>query len=87
MAKSPAAKKTIAKDKGPKRALSSYMFFSTENRDRIMKANGFEPKQIGEIAKKIGEQWKSLSAKDKAPYEAKAKKDKERYENEKAKSK
>ena len=32
----------------------------------------------------LGEKWKELSAKDKEPYEAKARADKERYEREKA---
>ena len=32
-----------------------------------------------DITKKIAELWKELSAEDKAPYEEKAKKDKERY--------
>lgn len=32
----------------------------------------------------LGEKWKELSAKEKEPYEKKAKEDKERYEREKA---
>jgi len=32
----------------------------------------------------LGEKWKELSDKDKEPYEAKAKADKQRYEDEKA---
>jgi hypothetical protein len=38
----------------------------------------------GEVGKQLGEKWKELSAKDKEPYEKKAKTDKERYEREKA---
>ena len=38
----------------------------------------------GEVGKKLGEQWKSLSDKQKEPYDAKAKADKQRYEEEKA---
>lgn len=35
---------------------------------------------IGDIAKKLGEMWATQSAKDKAPYEAKAARLKEKYE-------
>lgn len=36
------------------------------------------------MGKILGEKWKELSDKEKKPYEEKAKKDKERYESEKA---
>lgn len=38
----------------------------------------------GEVGKILGEKWKGLSEKQKAPYEAKAAADKKRYEEEKA---
>lgn len=38
----------------------------------------------GEVGKMLGERWKELTDKDKEPYDAKAKADKERYEREKA---
>lgn len=85
MTASPKAKKTIAKDNKIKRPLSAYMFFSTENRDKVMKEFKFDKKQIGDIAKKLGEQWKKMSEKDKAPYNEKAKKAKAAYEVAKAK--
>jgi hypothetical protein len=85
MPASPKAKKTIAKDDKIKRPLSAYMFFSTENRDKVMKDFKFEKKQIGDIAKKLGEQWKKMTDKEKAPYEEKAKKAKAAYEAAKAK--
>jgi hypothetical protein len=85
MTASPKAKKTIAKDNKIKRPLSAYMFFSTENRDKVMKDFKFEKKQIGDIAKKLGEQWKKMSEKDKAPYNEKAKKAKAAYDAAKAK--
>jgi hypothetical protein len=85
MPASPKAKKTIAKDDKIKRPLSAYMFFSTENRDKVMKDFKFEKKQIGDIAKKLGEQWKKMSDKEKAPYEEKAKKAKAAYDAAKAK--
>lgn len=38
----------------------------------------------GQVGKVLGERWKALNAKQREPYEAKAKTDKERYESEKA---
>lgn len=38
----------------------------------------------GDVGKLLGERWKALSDKQKAPYEAKAAADKKRYEEEKA---
>jgi len=38
----------------------------------------------GQVGKVLGERWKALNAKQREPYEAKAKSDKERYESEKA---
>jgi hypothetical protein len=38
----------------------------------------------GEVGKMLGEKWKGLTEKQKAPYEAKAAADKKRYEEEKA---
>ena len=36
-----------------------------------------------DIISKMGSSWKTLSTEEKAPFEAKAKNDKERYDNEK----
>ena len=38
----------------------------------------------GQVGKLLGERWKALSEKQRAPYEAKAAADKKRYEDEKA---
>jgi hypothetical protein len=38
----------------------------------------------GEVGKLLGEKWKALSEKQRAPYDAKAATDKKRYEEEKA---
>jgi hypothetical protein len=38
----------------------------------------------GQVGKVLGERWKALSEKQRAPYEAKAAADKKRYEDEKA---
>lgn len=86
MAGSPKTKKTIAKDDKIKRPLSAYMIFSNENRDKIIKEFKFEKKQVADIAKKLGEQWKKMTDKDKVPYNEKAKKAKDAYEAAKAKA-
>lgn len=39
---------------------------------------------VGQVGKVLGEKWKALNPKQREPYEARAKTDKERYESEKA---
>ncbi|WPA98873.1 uncharacterized protein RHO25_003486 [Cercospora beticola] len=66
----------------PKRGLSAYMFFANDTRDKVRDENpGIK---FGEVGKILGERWKALNEKQKAPYEAKAAADKKRYEEEKA---
>jgi len=71
------------KDKNaPKRALSAYMFFSQDWRERIKTENpdaGF-----GEVGKLLGAKWKELDEEEKKPYIEQAAKDKTRAEEEKA---
>ena len=40
--------------------------------------------RVGEVGKMLGEKWKTLSEKQRTPYEAKAAADKKRYEEAKA---
>uniref|UniRef100_A0A3P9IM38 High mobility group box 2a n=1 Tax=Oryzias latipes TaxID=8090 RepID=A0A3P9IM38_ORYLA len=62
----------------PKRPPSAFFVFCSDHRPKIKEDNpGIS---IGDIAKKLGELWATQSAKDKAPYEAKAAKLKEKYE-------
>lgn len=87
MAGSPKVKKTVAKsDDKIKRPLSAYMIYSMENREKVMKDNKFEKKQIGDIAKKLGEGWKKMTEKDKVSYNDKAAKAKAAYLTLKAKA-
>ncbi|KAG6901932.1 hypothetical protein C0995_006454, partial [Termitomyces sp. Mi166 len=68
--------------KAPKRALSAYMFFSQDWRERIKAENpdaGF-----GEVGKLLGAKWKELDDEEKKPYLEQAAKDKTRAEEEKA---
>ncbi|KAI0772482.1 HMG-box [Trametes elegans] len=68
--------------KAPKRALSAYMFFSQDWRERIKSENpdaGF-----GEIGKLLGAKWKELDEAEKKPYLDQAVADKARAEQEKS---
>ncbi|KAJ8934564.1 hypothetical protein NQ318_017263 [Aromia moschata] len=67
-------------DNKPKRATSAFMLWLNENREEIKRDN--EGIKVTEIAKKGGEMWREL--KDKSEWEAKANKDKERYNKEMA---
>ncbi|EFY90852.1 hypothetical protein MHUMG1_06759 [Metarhizium humberi] len=70
------------KKRGPKRGLSAYMFFANEQRENVRAEN---PNiTFGQVGKVLGERWKALNDKQRAPYEAKAAADKKRYEDEKA---
>ncbi len=65
-----------------KRPQSSYFLFMNANRQAIKDKNpsiGF-----GDLTKKLTEQWKNLSAKEKAKYEKMAADDKQRYEDERS---
>jgi hypothetical protein len=73
------AKKDASK---PKRALSAYMFFVQDWRERIKAENpdaGF-----GDIGRLLGAKWKEMTDSEKKPYEAKALADKGRAAKEKA---
>ncbi|WPT14159.1 FACT complex subunit SSRP1 [Picochlorum sp. SENEW3] len=76
-------KKRKKKDKNaPKKALSAFMCFSNSVREKVKEDNpGIA---FTDVAKRIGEMWKELSDADKAPYEAMANEDKERYAKEMA---
>ncbi|KAJ8518696.1 hypothetical protein ONZ45_g4255 [Pleurotus djamor] len=68
--------------KAPKRALSAYMFFSQDWRERIKAENpdaGF-----GEVGKLLGAKWKEMDDDEKKPYVDQATRDKARAEEEKS---
>ncbi|KAF9264531.1 hypothetical protein L218DRAFT_958238 [Marasmius fiardii PR-910] len=67
--------------KAPKRALSAYMFFSQDWRERIKSEN--PDASFGEVGKLLGAKWKELDDDEKKPYIEQAAKDKERAEDEK----
>merc|ERR1712080_401873 len=69
-------------DDAPKKALSSFMLYSVDARERVKKEDP-DIKQT-DILKKIGAEWKSLSEGEKKKWEDKAKAEKVRYEKEMA---
>ena len=75
----PSSKKKAKKDpNAPKRPLSSYMIFAGEARASVVAEN--PGASIGEVGKALGARWKAFSAEEKAPFEAKAKEAKEKYQ-------
>ncbi|KAH7276793.1 hypothetical protein KP509_39G021900 [Ceratopteris richardii] len=76
-------KKKKKKDpNAPKRALSSFMYFSQAERERLKKTN--PGLAFMDVARVIGERWKKMTDEEKEPYEAYARRDKNRYATEKA---
>jgi len=72
-------KKFEAKNpKGPKRALSAFMFFAKEERPAVLKAH--PDFKVPEIGKELGARW--AKCKNKSKFEGLAVKDKARYEAE-----
>merc|ERR1712012_510417 len=72
-------KKFAAKNpKGPKRALSAFMFFAKEERAAVLKAH--PDFKVPEIGKELGARW--AKCKNKSKFEGLAAKDKARYEAE-----
>jgi high mobility group protein B1 len=68
----------------PKRFKSSYILFFMAKQKEIKDEIG-EGASVGEISKRSSEMWKSLSAEERAIWDAKAEEDKERYKLEKEK--
>jgi len=64
----------------PKRNLSPFFLFCNDERAKVKKE--FPDMSVGEIAKKLGEAWKNVSAAEKARYEKEAQKGKIRYTKE-----
>ncbi|WWD21874.1 non-histone chromosomal protein 6 [Kwoniella shandongensis] len=80
---SEAAKKRAKKDPNkPKRALSAYMFFVQDYRERIKAEN--PDATFGDVGKLLGIKWKEMNAAEKKPYEDKAQADKKRADRENA---
>jgi len=74
----PEKKKRAKKDpNAPKKGLSGFMFFSKDRRAGVVADNpGIA---FGDVGKKLGEAWKAAPTEERAPFEALAAADKERY--------
>lgn len=73
-------KKKKEKDpNAPKRALSAFMRFQIQERKKMKSDPGSASMSFTELGKSLGEKWRNMSASEKAPYEAEAKVDQERY--------
>jgi HMG (high mobility group) box len=80
-ASSPTSGKKVKKDpNAPKRAMTSFFFFSNEVRSKIKQEN--PDLSFGELGKKIGEMFRELSPADKEKYEKLATNDTLRYKKE-----
>merc|ERR1719389_1395206 len=74
-----------AKDpNAPKRASSAYMIWVNETRAKIIAEHKLDASKVAEVAKKAGEIWGTMTDAQKAPFAAKAEKDKARYAQEMA---
>ncbi|KAK1576332.1 hypothetical protein Q3G72_013020 [Acer saccharum] len=74
-------KKKTKKEKDPlkpKQPMSSFFIFSNERRAALLA----EIKNVLEVAKINGEEWKNMTEKQRAPYEEMVKKNKEKYNQE-----
>lgn len=72
-----AAVKAVGKDDALKKPMTSYWMWLGDNRAKITSLVGGKG---SDVAKKGGEMWKAVSNADKAPYEKKAKEQKEAYD-------
>mmetsp|Transcript_22104 Transcript_22104/g.48075 ORF Transcript_22104/g.48075 Transcript_22104/m.48075 type:complete len:1157 (+) Transcript_22104:574-4044(+) len=76
------SKKEETKNKGPKGARSSYIFFT--NAQRPLMVSQFPGMRFTEQGVIMGERWRALTPEEKKPFEEMAIKDKERYGREMA---
>eukprot|EP00922_Rhytidocystis_sp_ex-Travisia-forbesii_P058002 GHVS01085805.1.p2 GENE.GHVS01085805.1~~GHVS01085805.1.p2 ORF type:complete len:111 (+),score=23.08 GHVS01085805.1:293-625(+) len=75
--------KRAKKDKNaPKRAKSSYLCFTMENRQAVIEKDPSLAKNVVKVTSILGAQWKKLSDPQKIPYQKLANEDKKRYEKE-----
>merc|ERR1712048_186960 len=73
-----AALKEIVKDDALKKPQTAYWLWLGDNREKIASTIGSS--KPTDVSKKAGEMWKTLSDAARAPYEQKAKADKEAYD-------
>ncbi len=76
----PRANKAQKDPNAPKRPLSTFFLFSQDERPKIKKDN--PSLSVADIAKLIGERWRSIGEDKKRHYEERARQEKERYDRE-----
>jgi len=64
----------------PKRPTSAYFFFVAKQREELEK-QGRKITRVAEWTKEVSLKWKALTEKERAPFDAKAQVDKERYDS------
>lgn len=79
----PKKAKKVKDPNAPKRAGNAWFFYLAEQR-AIVKAANPEVKGAAQIVSLVGKVWNAMTAEGKAPYEAQATQDKQRYADEKA---
>ena len=75
-------KKAKKDPNAPKRAMSSFMFYSNEVRGHVSSQN--PSMKLTDVSKEIGRRWKEMDSSEKLKYETLAADDKERYKREKS---
>ena len=80
----PVKMKALKDPNKPKRAKSAYLFYCDDHRQKILDTMRKKKKKvnIADVSKQLGAKWGGLSDAAKAPYEAKAQADRERYQEE-----
>ena len=80
----PVKMKVLKDPNKPKRAKSAYLFYCDDHRQKILDTMRKKKKKvnIADVSKQLGAKWGGLSDAAKAPYEAKAQADRERYQEE-----
>ena len=76
------AKKAKKDPNAPKRAMSSFLFYSNEVRGHVSSQN--PSMKFTDVSKEIGRRWKEMDSSEKLKYETLAADDKERYKREKS---
>ncbi|KAI8912776.1 high mobility group box domain-containing protein, partial [Gorgonomyces haynaldii] len=66
----------------PKRPMTAFLYYSQDHRQAIIATNPGQP--ISEVAKLLGEKWKTATPQEKMRYEEMAARDKDRYNREMA---
>lgn len=75
------SKKNKKDPNAPKRALSAFFWFCSDERSKVKASLGADS-SVGDVAKELGKKWNSLNSTLKAKYEGLAAKDKARYAKE-----